>query len=61
MDKKHIKAVNVDNCGLKSLCERTPCLNGGTCLNINETLFECFCDDKYFGKFELINIYKIIK
>lgn len=49
MDKKHIKSVNVNNCGLKSLCERTPCLNGGTCLNINETLFECFCDDKYFG------------
>ncbi|OTF81960.1 Laminin G and EGF domain containing protein [Euroglyphus maynei] len=47
--RKHIESSNVDNCGLVSLCQRSPCLNNGNCLELNETTYRCVCNDDYTG------------
>ena len=41
-------------------CFPSPCFNGGTCVVINQTSFECHCDFSYVGLFcetrELVSI-----
>ncbi|KAA0190678.1 hypothetical protein HAZT_HAZT002674 [Hyalella azteca] len=32
------------------ICGSHPCLNGGTCTEINKTQYECSCTDRYSGK-----------
>lgn len=37
-------------CNLKrNPCDLSPCLNGGTCKNLNDTAFNCSCPSPYFG------------
>lgn len=47
--KRYIESSNVENCGIVSLCQQSPCLNGGNCLEINQTTYECFCQDDFMG------------
>ncbi|KAH9506007.1 Basement membrane-specific heparan sulfate proteoglycan core protein, variant 5 [Dermatophagoides farinae] len=47
--RKHIESSNLENCGLVSLCQRSPCLNNGNCLELNETTYRCICDDDHTG------------
>lgn len=44
-----IDAANVADCGSESPCQRTPCLNGGQCHEIDLTDYECICPENYSG------------
>ena len=42
--------IRTDNCGSCDIMP-PPCLNGGTCVPLNDYEFNCSCADPYFGDF----------
>ena len=47
--KSHLESINVQDCGSDSLCQRSPCLNGGSCEEGNRTNYRCYCTDEFTG------------
>ena len=39
-----------DNLPLPGICGSHPCVNGGTCSEINKTTYQCNCSQRYSGK-----------
>ena len=38
-------------------CDSDPCLNGGTCMDLSDTEFTCFCPPGFFGEIcEFMNV-----
>ena len=46
-----IESVNIADCGDRSLCDRTPCRNGGICEDISTTEYMCRCPETFTGKY----------
>lgn len=50
-----IDASNVEDCGVRTPCEKNPCLNDGICIEDEVTLgapkgFVCECQEGFRGK-----------
>ena len=37
------------NCEIQTMCEKGPCLNGGTCVSRESDRYECLCREGYSG------------
>merc|ERR1719228_2868103 len=40
-------SMNIQDCGDRSLCERRPCRNGATCVDVSPTQYYCNCDTSF--------------
>ena len=47
---KAVETYNVNDCGERNICNRRPCLNGGTCERLSSTDYRCVCPTKYTGR-----------
>ncbi|XP_076839971.1 basement membrane-specific heparan sulfate proteoglycan core protein isoform X4 [Brachyhypopomus gauderio] len=45
-----VESRSVRQCEEESLCDRRPCLHGGSCLSTAEYEFQCLCRDGYEGE-----------
>ncbi|KAL3289355.1 hypothetical protein HHI36_022791 [Cryptolaemus montrouzieri] len=48
-DERIVRTKNLYDCNDKP-CMANPCLNNGTCLDLEESLFSCKCDESYRGE-----------
>ncbi|GFO45199.1 basement membrane-specific heparan sulfate proteoglycan core protein-like [Plakobranchus ocellatus] len=45
-----LTALNIQNCGDRSLCDRRPCRNGAECIDLSPTDYSCRCMDGFVGR-----------
>ncbi|XP_076086554.1 basement membrane-specific heparan sulfate proteoglycan core protein-like isoform X4 [Mytilus galloprovincialis] len=45
-----VETYNVQDCGERNICNRRPCLNGGTCERLSSLEYRCVCPTKFTGK-----------
>ncbi|XP_012944719.1 basement membrane-specific heparan sulfate proteoglycan core protein [Aplysia californica] len=44
-----VESMNIQDCGDRSLCERRPCRNGATCIDVSPTEYSCVCPTRFTG------------
>lgn len=47
--KSHVESTNVEDCGSESICQRSPCLNQGECVNLSHNEYKCNCEPQFTG------------
>ncbi|GFS22575.1 basement membrane-specific heparan sulfate proteoglycan core protein [Elysia marginata] len=45
-----ISSLNIQDCGDRSMCERRPCRNSATCVDVSPTEYKCMCAAGFAGK-----------
>lgn len=49
-DETVVKSRGIHECG-ENPCSSIPCLNGGQCLEVDNDLYRCECENQYSGDF----------